>query len=227
MAPGWGQFAGGLGCGPLRAGGEGVSHILLPRARAFPGGMNVGLVGSFHLLERGILGCQLRGSLVLRIPGETELHFLPPSPASRPPPFITRQPLPSRILMVPKSAVQLSHQGWDLWGLWTCRQVGWGGMTGTLGRETQSHWPRPATSARSAHLIQPEPVLHTASAPTSVPWKAYVSETESVVWPILSTCQFQVLGMKMSETSFSESLQSPWSTNQTADPNRTSWGMGR
>lgn len=62
--------------------------------------------------------------------------------------------------MVPKSAVQLSHQGWDLLGLQTCRQVGWGGVTGTLGRETQSHHPGPAISARTAHLIQPEPVLN-------------------------------------------------------------------
>lgn len=56
-------------------------------------------------------------------------------------------------------------------------------------RKTQSHPP----GRMDAHLIPPELTSDTAPAPTSVPWKAwvwkaYISETQSFIWQILSIC---------------------------------------
>lgn len=120
-----GQFAREPGCGPLRAGGEGVSHILLPGARAFLGGMNVGLVGSFHLLERGsrvsVGGALSSGS-------QEKQSFIFPLPCLQaptlhhPPASSLRNPDGSKVC--PRAA--LSHQGWDLWGSGLADR--WGGV---------------------------------------------------------------------------------------------------
>lgn len=114
-----------------------------------------------------LLGSRNAGAC-LRRPVAPNHDLLP-----RPPPLPTHPPLSSGILMIPKSAVQLTHQGWNCWWLWPYRRVGWGGVRWGEGTEAEKH--KTISQAfrtcqdRPLHPVEPEPTPNAALHPPLCP----------------------------------------------------------